>query len=595
MHSISLSQVYESIEAIQPLVSDLVKNKSEIEKKVDTLRYQIESIKALETVEKSSLESRLSLLDQELFSLGLEAICKKTDLFPHEFFKWQSNLDLLEELEEISFREVLISHLPPTELERIDQLAQEKLSEIDKLVETIHLCDWYQQPIFLHPNPDIFANLALAAVRAHKMKVIDFSAIMTYWTILRYHPISSIRKHQIFLKDGSMNPDFLRDFTYTLNFQFENAKTHLKSHLLTDKQIFDFGEEIKKLKPLHHQIWIVDDLFFHHVQLAPNFMENVHQFVNKKFSIVQIIQKKIGINILNQLEDSNQRMIPFLSHMQAFLNQRHVNPVKLQSMLGEATIQDLYRNGLENTRIVSIPFPIDGFKDFDRADGLTVAHDYNMAYHDGIYHANTVSMIPVDHRLGFILFAESIQCTLSQEPFLQNAPLQAIGKRFYNRFIDMEFDFYTYISDFEQDNEPFVLSITRAEETAISRIYLHEVIAKRNELARDLKKEEIKEILQKITTEKILPQRAAIAKKEFRLAVCKKFIQSLLKKMTENPDLSSLIENLDGVIGLDDERTASKLKNPLDNSAIRDYCAKQSLEPSWPRVLKQAALSLTLD
>jgi hypothetical protein len=30
MHSISLSQVHESIEAIQPLVSDLEKNKNEI-------------------------------------------------------------------------------------------------------------------------------------------------------------------------------------------------------------------------------------------------------------------------------------------------------------------------------------------------------------------------------------------------------------------------------------------------------------------------------------------------------------------------------------------------------------------------------------
>lgn len=447
-NSIALVPLSEIDETIQSLIKNVEKNRSfaNLETKENLNKLKM----VLEQKQKTNLGMNIQILCNSLFDQAFQKPCE-------EEFKTTSEVRLhYVSLSSISTENVvclemkrhqqayasLTRRLTPAQQQEITLLIQQQGKEIDKLCEAAKSGN-LNHPIFDKNNMQQFPCLALAAFKEAKLSSEDFSALMVYWSILKHHDEKEIQTVKLFNEDGNVNPQAQAMLQNTMKLHYSPKRTSYQSNELSEEQFTQFYEELKNLSPLQQQFWIIEDLQgeLHKAPYEDAVVASL-RMANGTTSISQAIFEDTGINTFSRIEGSSKRIIPTLSMVQAFLNAKYETPVQLETIIGFGNIEDLRRNGLTLTRIVSLAFPFEECSNFDRADGFMCHQVYDMTYHDAIYHGDVVSAIPPSHQQAYIFLADAIQEACHHPKYEGNMEIKALSEEFYNRLVDMEFEVY---------------------------------------------------------------------------------------------------------------------------------------------------------
>ncbi|NBO23879.1 MAG: hypothetical protein EBU93_01360, partial [Chlamydiae bacterium] len=471
------------------------------------------------------------------------------------------------DLEEMRDRKWLIKNFSDSQIEEIKSIIETRPDEIAQLCQAIQRDNWDLDPIFAEENKNHFPKVALCAVLQNKLLVIDFASIMTYWTILKYHRKADILKYQILNKGlNTLNEETLALLSKTFFITNPQIASDLKDFQID--LLKKHHEMIKKyalLSPMHRELWVVKDLqsdlkISKHEDRDTNF----HAMIHDKIPLRQAIQELLGINAYGKIEQTGLRIIPQISQVQIHLDILFAKrSIKIQPILGNATIHDLRENAFENGRICSLPFPLPNFENFERADGYVILQDYDMTHHDTVYHSRIVAAIPASHRRAFLLLADSIREVADSPEYASNLKFNSVAKRYYNRIIDMEFSEYLT----KKPNHPkinfFWVLEHLIERMVISRYLSHLLLFQKRYLERDFSLLESSFIIDDLLTRNILPEIEFFKEKKVKDAIAEKFVRKLLMDGTNLEDPDHLLSNLPQIISFIMERKKNKFAPDL--------------------------------
>lgn len=220
---------------------------------------------------------------------------------------------------------------------------------------------------------------------------------------------------------GFVNLQFLQEV-------MASSKLFGDEKLWTTDQKKQFYINLLKLPASEHAFIVLPD----------NIIENI---LNKKESIMDVINFRIGFNALSRLRSNNQpmRMIPSRGMMQAYLEA--ISPTttpKPAYRFGLSTLRGLHKTLKENSRDL-----FQSFACFPKemtpvmVDNYSALTRYAEAELHDFYHQMRISHIPLHHRELFNLFADKLLAIAG--------PLAARNKFAYamaSRVIDMEHSAY---------------------------------------------------------------------------------------------------------------------------------------------------------
>ena len=455
------------------------------------------------------------------------------------------------DLEEMRDRKWLIKNFSDSQIEEIKSIIETRPDEIAQLCQAIQRDNWDLDPIFAEENKNHFPKVALSAVLQNKLLVIDFASIMTYWTILKYHRKADILKYQILNKGlNTLNEETLTLLSKTFFITNPQIASDLKDFQID--LLKKHHEMIKKyalLSPMHRELWVVKDLqsdlkISKHEDRDTNF----HAMIHDKIPLRQAIQELLGINAYGKIEQTGLRIISQISQVQIHLDILFPKGgIKIQPILGNATVDDLKKNAFENGRLCSLPFPLPNLENFERADGFVVLQDYDMAHHDTVYHSRIVSAIPPSHRRAYLLLADSIHEVAHSPEYASNLKFNSVAKRYYNRIIDMEFSEYlTKKPNYQKIN--FFWCLECLIKDIENRYLTHFLLFQKRKAQRDFSLEESSFMINKFQTEIICPQIEFFNQKEVKDAIAEKFVTKLLTDGTNTEDPDHLLSNLPQII-----------------------------------------------
>jgi hypothetical protein len=454
----------------------------------------------------------------------------------------------------------------------ISKIARENSKEIAELVAAAEEGD-LKHPIFGKQNMEMFPFLALAAYKDNLLALGDFSAIMGYWSALKYHPEEEIIIYKLFKEDDSIDLEVKAMLQKTLMYTNPEAAELFTTNILTEEQFAKFYAELHSLSPLQKQCMAVKDLdkILQEVyinDLVPTQLKPYQPFLkmlNGETSIEKAIVEDTGINTFNEIEH-NYRLIPPLSMIQAFLNAKHAHPVQLDIILGNGTTADLHQNGLDDWRIVSLPFPLPEFDDFERADGFMVLRDYNMTFHDAAYHADVVSTIPPAHRRLYIFLADAIAKVSKQPIYAKNRDIQETSKRYYNRLVDMEFDSYRR-KEVLDILTCFVINVAKVlPESCESRYVTYALIDRWKNSDRSLSLKDISAFLVKVE-EKVDVLMKKFSKRDYVMEIGRAFVskmRTLIPEKALQEWASQLQDSLTEALVVDEEEEGKEKINLVE-------------------------------
>lgn len=254
-------------------------------------------------------------------------------------------------------------------------------------------------------------NMPFYALKALELGMIDkyqFGTIMLRWSIGEYHQgFEQMEIYSLFLENGQVNPNTFEVIKLTFPENFN------------EQQTLEFLEEMKKVPPSEQFFFIVPD-------------------IQNSISVSQAINA-LGINTFCRLEgllQSNKRIIPSLSMMQAFLNVKYgQNAVKINPVLGISSFNDMRK---VDARDMALHFP--GTSLPSEADGLP-APWYDFSFHD-FYHAIVVSSIPTAYRAMMIEIALLALNTMKESGFARKSPSGETLHSLFAAAIDMETPYF---------------------------------------------------------------------------------------------------------------------------------------------------------
>lgn len=470
----------------------------------------------------------------------------------------------------------LTRRLSVAQQQAISEIAEQRSKEIDELCAAAQKGD-LEHPLFCQKNKNTFPQLALAAFKVRKLSLEDLCDILMFYAVLKYHDKKEIKIIKIFTEDGQVNLETkeILEGTMELNYKHSSLVKNVRSNRLSKQQFTKFYTELKKLSPLQQQFWVVKDLQGKlHDAPSKDYTAQALAQVNGESSISQIILEIIGTNTFGRIKDSGNRIISPLSLVQAYLNARFDRPIILEPIIGFGTIEDLYRNGLEHERIVSLAFPFEGLQDFIRADGYLIMQDYDMFYHDAVYHGNVVSAIPPTHRIAFIMLAEAIREVCNQPRFAYIEDLKSLAEKCFNRLVDMDYALYGH----NQSLDPIICFFKSLDgyltHSIISRLITQKLLLKKEEVSRNLSRGEVDVILAENSR---LGSKLTIKLKEKTLMeeIGKAFVEKI-SKATPRAELKYISLKLKSILIEENTNKSLALSKPSCKSAkIDDEMSKK--------------------
>lgn len=373
-------------------------------------------------------------------------------------------------------------------IKRPDLTPSELIKKENELCRALEKQDWNSS---VFENPEVYAYCALKAVEKGKLDVEQFCTVMFYFSTTKHHKAEEIGVIPLFI-EGQVNPE-ARDFIrQTMEFSGGPAARvafgdgDIIPPYLTETQIDEFFERMKKLPPSEQQFFLVPDK-------QP--MESEDKDFHPERTITQEINLSAGINIFCRTKGRIRiRMIPSFGMMQTYLNTKFENPVQITPVIGMSTFKEIEKNGRTLTRDMAIPYPGNDLP--DTADLYSASLTYDFIYHD-FYHAIVASSIPLEHGQAAIHFA-GIVSPLKKEKCFEE--IKDFIQEFYARIIDLEFGLYRGKNKENIDSVMFWKSINACYFQAFTRL-IREKKIKNKENLEDLKLtllEEMAKIISKI-------------------------------------------------------------------------------------------------
>lgn len=337
--------------------------------------------------------------------------------------------------------EELVRRAKPEEMKAIEsELSKITQGEAKTFADTFSKMNWdASKPQFTHPKTPL---LALEAFRTGLLKKQQFATACLFFVALQRHeeahktdkcttlPVS----FPLIDRNGKPSADARMLIQSTLNVWWNKDRS-----VLNQDQLNHFFELCKELPESEKQFLIIGDCDQwggHSISASLYFQRCINVF--GCFS-----QDGIKIASLKKMIDENHdklRMVPSAGMMQKFLqalNGEHA--VEMNFVLGQSTLKDLYKNGLNGTRDYAVPFAPWVFIK-PEAHGL-LSKDLDYAYHD-FYHAIVCSLIPKWHRQ-LIIEALDLFKGLPKEKFGDlRFRLRDMEHVFYISFLDKEYLYY---------------------------------------------------------------------------------------------------------------------------------------------------------
>ena len=334
--------------------------------------------------------------------------------------------------------------------------------KMQELTQAMKQHDW-NHPIF--QDDTLFAYYGLAALKEGRMSKTQFATLMSYWAVRQHNDPKDIEVVELFNADGATNAK-------ALEILLKTAKSYPHSKLQPED--FSTSAEIKKFLAEMQQLPRSEQQFFVVRDAKTTFMseiERLEAIKKNKITIVDEIHLSSGFNLFCRFEEGTQgkRMIPSVGMMQTILKvHAPQTAVTITPVIGLGTLEDIEENGLDHTRVLSIPFP--GAKYPTEADLLPAPKAYDFIWHD-FFHCFFASLVPEEHQKTIITIAREIKSML---PLAQTKEERIIIQELYERFADMEAVMYTPARSMQlKDNkEAFLVYLSMQPGAAMYRLAL---------------------------------------------------------------------------------------------------------------------------
>lgn len=406
-----------------------------------------------------------------------------SSLFSSPSFLCSSATEKPEKPQDLRSRyDILAEDLPADALLKIDRLIEGSLGDIQTLGAVLKEKN-LAHPLLRRENVEHFPFLALAGVKENVISDEVFADLMVYWSVLKYHPREEIESINLFDQSLNINPIGEKYLTST----FESDKQGLYSTTLNRHELAHFYRELSLKSPWQQQFWLVEGI---EKEIQGEYKDSLA--VNNKMSVMQAVWRQFKLFSLVKepvVSNTKQRMIVPISIVQAYCNAKskggnHSHPVQINPILGLGRRKHLIKDGLTGSRLVTLPFPLEKYCDFQRADGFTVKTDYNMIGHD-YYHVISLSHVPLLHRKLMIRLVESIDSCLKT---VKNPDIEHILKKYCITLLDKECS--SYRSKISRE-KAFWKEIMTIPETVIDGLTTQRLNRERTSSRRDLTDKQI--------------------------------------------------------------------------------------------------------
>ncbi len=263
---------------------------------------------------------------------------------------------------------------------------------------------------------EMFVPTALMAVREGIISNLQFGTLMNLWgyakQILTQSGSGSVKKPEfipLLLDNGKMHP-------LAAQYLIIGTQPPISKPDLFDKDSSGFlkgiFENAKKLPCGERGFWIV-----------PRFTQT-----SSKINIIGVIKGVLGFHILDMPKNDEEEIIPSLSLYQLFLNTAFNQPVKINPVMGESTVDEIRKNSLDRIRDIAIPCL--WAEQPTNADGFEVSNWWEFTLHD-LYHSVRASRLSPEETIRYIAFGDRFK---AMQQRLENA-LKTYSK-LHNRNID---------------------------------------------------------------------------------------------------------------------------------------------------------------
>ncbi|MGA8164909.1 MAG: hypothetical protein WB791_07800 [Waddliaceae bacterium] len=295
--------------------------------------------------------------------------------------------------------------------EQLNQVTDEHLASLHSaLKEPFRLYD-ADSPL----RNDMFPCTALKALRNSEITAHEFGTLMRLWSIRDARmpdgsaPVAP-RFVPLFQEDGSRNPEaaaLLR----------EGTQPPALPHLTKKKDhIEDIYSKVATLNPIEQGLWVVQDttdFSRYHDEILP---EKGQQYLYDHHTISQIIRGQLRLNWLSRISNDAAgkvdeeiaaavhgggkfRMVPSFGIQQALLGSAFAEPVMLNPVIGDSSVEDIRSGSKLRHRDIALPF-LD-CKLPEKADGFATPSPLDFMEHD-FYHAIRASQVPSDESERFV-------------------------------------------------------------------------------------------------------------------------------------------------------------------------------------------------
>jgi len=319
----------------------------------------------------------------------------------------------------------------------IGKLVSEKTADEKKKIDLLHALEslnWENDPIF--DDTEEYPFYALAGLKEGSLSVVKFTTLMFYRTCVLYHDNkNAVKSLPMFILDPASKEMVVNPLAKKI--VIETCKPRESTDglgqrvmqgipQLTDTQIDQFFEEMSKKPISEQQFFIMPDTFISKEPIKKiddnpeKLIENLFKDKNltkeqlakakeaynntsiaknlsakNNRSIIEIFYHDQGFNPLNFFTEGSirKRMVPSFSMMQAFVDVKHPNSVKINPVIGLSPIEPIFDNAKNRTREMGLAFvdkPLPTTADDKSAPG------FDFIYHD-FYHVNVFAYFPQQH------------------------------------------------------------------------------------------------------------------------------------------------------------------------------------------------------
>ncbi len=289
------------------------------------------------------------------------------------------------------------ANLPIRKLNTYDEVVrkipQDEISTFEKILDGVDLTQLnLLNHLLMHPqdalkNKEFIKNelFPYVALKALKMRSINGHP---FGTLMLIHSLATRNKNFQFIPLFDSNRK-RNDFAQKL--MSESTQNAIPPLILYEERVNDLY--------LTFEQFIQNDDRQDFPPLEQGFILVTHnEFLG---SSIQTRIYDIGFSILSYAFDPDskfplQDIIPSLSLMQTLLNSRFgSNAVRLNVVLGNSSLDDLWIGAIQGYRDIAVPFP--KFPLPKMADHFPVLEDYQFTHHD-FYHSIRLSMTPLLER-----------------------------------------------------------------------------------------------------------------------------------------------------------------------------------------------------